>query len=85
MEIIESIIFDTFIPFDDKHYDDDNYFDTHIMLFEVPLDWVERYLEGIGYTIESFNDEYTWDDTWQMYESACVDDVIVYENVVERI
>lgn len=57
--------------------DIDEYCETHITWFTVPttwaIDWILDYYENIG----EFLSEYTWDDTYYMWDNAITDGVIL--------
>lgn len=57
--------------------ENDNY-DFEKKLFKIPLVWAENYIRNEhGITIGEFDDTYDWDDTYEMYEQAIKENVII--------
>ena len=60
-------------------------YDNETRVFCVPLEWAKRWIEIIAdMTMEEFENEYTWDESFAMYEAAVEDNVILYEAIIER-
>jgi hypothetical protein len=60
-------------------YDEDTD-DQQIFNFEVPKNWLWKYVKENGYeTIDEFLDTYTWDTTMDTYARALEDKVIINE------
>ena len=77
--------FDTYPDlFDDDENENYNY-DYEIRLFTVPSEWAEAWVnKECEMSMEEFMDEYTWEDTNDMYCAAILDDVIVEEHIEAR-
>ena len=59
-----------FVPYDNGYIENPDYDDT-VIVFEVPLTWAKHWVKKEGYdSLESFLNEYTWDDTLCMYNDA---------------
>lgn len=74
----DTLIYETYPDYDETDYD------NVYRVFEVPRNWVIEWLEKYGETVESYQCEYTWDDSIQMYEQAHIDGVIVSERIERR-
>ena len=49
-----------------------------IVWFTVPKEWAEEWCKNNEFeSLEEFDTEYVWDDSWEMYLSAQNDDVIL--------
>lgn len=76
------ITLDTYAPMDREDYDD------VLRIFTVPYSWLsdEFKADNFGtFDLDGFlTQEYTWDDTFFLYERATTDKVIVYEQIIER-
>lgn len=80
------ITFDTYPPMFVGDKENINY-DSEYRLFTVPTMWFleEFKVDNFGCSdIETFLREYTWDDTFFLYERALSDDVIIYDEIAER-
>lgn len=60
-----------------------------VVYFTVPRGWAEKWVEDNApeyESLEDFFDNYIWDESYSMYESAVEDDVILHieedENVI---
>ena len=59
---------------------DENTDSQYILFFEVPINWLLRYVKKNGYkTIYYFLDNYTWDTTMDTYARALEDKIIINE------
>lgn len=60
----------------ENNIENENY-DYEMRVFSVPDEWLVRWfdLNGIK-SLNAFESEYTWDDTWQMYCDAGIDGVL---------
>lgn len=82
-----TIVFLTYPPmFEDYERDIENAeYDNQLRAFEVPVWWaVDFIFLTWRMSLEAFLNEYTWDDTYEMYEQAIADDAIVSEEIIER-
>ena len=60
-------------------------YDNTIRIFEVPYDWAIDWIEGIcEMTYEEYMDEYTYDDTFEMYTCAIDEGVVISEKIEWR-
>lgn len=60
-------------------YDEDTD-DQQIFNFEVPKNWLWKYVKVNGYkTVDEFLETYTWDTTMDTYARALEDKVIINE------
>ena len=69
----------------DKGIENENY-DNEIRVFSVPMQWALNYIsKHLHMTLDEFKNEYTWDDTWQMYEMALDEEEIVSNTIIGRV
>ena len=74
---------DQFTSFDEFIESDD--YDNTQRLFTVPLAWLADYVINIWHMVlDDFFKNCTWDDTWQLYEMAKAEGVLVSERIVKR-
>lgn len=60
-------------------------YDHQLRSFEVPVWWaVDFIFITWRMSLEEFLEVYTWDDTYDMYEQAYNDGIIVREEIIER-
>lgn len=71
---------------------ENEHYDEQLRYFTVPEkwgnEWIGKFLEGVGLEnlgYDYFVSLYTWDDTWQMYEDAVKDGVLVEEHIESRV
>ena len=74
----DTVRYETYPDYDETDYD------NVYRVFEVPRSWAIEWLKKYGETVESYQCEYTWDDSIQMYEQAHIDNVIVSERIERR-
>ena len=56
-----------------------------VFWFDVPTEWAENWCKKNGYnSIKEFDEEYIWDDSWNMYCSAKEDNVVIDTREVEN-
>lgn len=56
-----------------------------VFWFDVPKEWAENWCKKNGYSsLDEFDEEYIWDDSWDMYCSAKKDNVIISTREVEN-
>lgn len=71
----------------ENHEENPNY-DKEIRLFTVPYAWLsEEYkADNLGqFDLDYFLiNEYTWDESWWLYERATADKVIIDERIIRR-
>lgn len=67
----------------DNYIENEDYDDT-IRVFSVPKQWAVDWIKHSGYTLDEFLQEYTWDETYEMYEDANSEAVIISEWIEER-
>lgn len=64
------------------------FYDEELLEFTIPYSWLSRYYheQQLGaFDLDFFlMNEYTWDDTLEIYERAKIDDVVISEHIVER-
>ena len=49
-----------------------------VFLFTVPREWAENWCKNNEWeSLEEFDSEYIWDDSWLMYQSAMDDNVVI--------
>lgn len=78
---METITFGTYPPLTlDDGSVNENY-DDELREFEVPKEWVTRWLDG-AITLEEFLDTYTWDESYFLYQDAIADHAVISDNVV---
>ena len=69
-------------------YRENEDYDTTLKEFEVPydwaVDWIALWAVETGLSADSFMDEYTWDDTLEMYDDAYPDGKVITEKIIER-
>ena len=70
--------------------ENENY-DNEVRIFTVERDWGEKWIfDNFKQDVEDFNTEYTWDDTFAMYEASIKDGTLIdayietYEPVFEE-
>ena len=86
-----TITFETYPPMfvDYNTYEENTDYDYTMRVFTVPYDWYIRWLKARtfihGYPDdETFQNEYTWDDTLNMYDHAVYEDMIIEEHIEGR-
>lgn len=68
----------------DEYIENENY-DDEERVFTVPKDWAIIWIrENCEMSLEEFLDEYTSDDTNDMYCAAILDDVLIEEHIEAR-
>lgn len=67
----------------DNDVENENY-DNEIRVFAVPRDWALKWILDFGMTLEDWLDDYTWDDTFQMYSDAVSEEVLIRETIEPR-
>jgi len=68
----------------DNGIENENY-DHEVRLFEVPEYWALKWIaENAPWDVPEFWNEYTWDDTYAMYEDAIREGVLIKENIAVR-
>lgn len=78
---METITFGTYPPLTlDDGGVNENY-DDELREFEVPKEWVTRWLDG-AITLEEFLDTYTWDESYFLYQDAVADHAVISDNVI---
>lgn len=64
------------------------FYDEELLEFTIPYFWLSRYYheQQLGaFDLDFFlMNEYTWDDTLEIYNNASADGVIISEKIVER-
>jgi len=56
-----------------------------VFWFHVPKEWAEKWCKEYGYeSLEKFDEEYIWDDSWNMYCSAKEDEVVIRVEEIEN-
>ena len=49
-----------------------------VFWFDVPKEWAEKWCKNNGYnSLEEFDGEYIWSNSWDMYCSAIEDNVVI--------
>ena len=49
-----------------------------VFWFYVPNEWADKWCKENGYdSLEEFDTEYVWSDSWEMYTSAKHDNVVI--------
>ena len=49
-----------------------------VIWFTVPKEWAEKWCKENNWeSLEEFDTEYIWDNSWEMYESAKKDNIIL--------
>lgn len=67
----------------DKWIENDEY-DNQLRAFEVPIWWASEFVFitwRMG--LADFIDEYTWDDSYEMYLQAAADGIVISEKITE--
>lgn len=60
-------------------------YDSTIRVIKVPMSWAVKWIdETYEMTYDEFMEEYDWDMTYEMYESAVSDGVLIGETIVNR-
>lgn len=68
----------------DCNVENENY-DNELREFTVPLNWAVEWIKSECHqTLDEFMDEYTWDETIQMYDAAMHQNVLCASKIVER-
>ena len=83
----ETYTYETYPPmFSDYENDIENEnYDHELRMFTVPAYWAIKWMrEEAEMTKAWFDCQYTWDDTFSMYEAACREGVILKEWIEER-
>ena len=84
----DTITFDTYPDMftDYENMIENENYDNELRLFTVPRDWatewIRKHCDGI--TLEEFEYVYDWDWSYQMYEDALTEGVIIEEHMEER-
>ena len=83
----KTITFDTypdmFLDYE-EHIENENY-DNETRVFEVPEVWALKWIsKKAPWDVPEFWDEYTWDETYGMYEDAIRDNVLIAEHIESR-
>ena len=66
----------------DKCIENPNY-DNECRIFTVPKAWAENWIhKNFNESIDVFDNEFTYDDSYQMYEQALHDGVLIEEHIV---
>ena len=61
--------------------ENENY-DNETRFIEIPEAWAKEWVVKNGFpTLDSFNLEYTYDTTWQMFDDATAEGVLVSERI----
>lgn len=61
--------------------ENENY-DNETRYFEIPEEWAKEWVVKNGFlSLNIFNSEYIWDHTWQMWEDAIKEGVLVSERI----
>ena len=84
---MDSITFDTYPPMFKvyEEYLENEEYDEQIRLFSVPKAWaVDWIFIQFRMGLEDFMNEYTWDDTFEMYGAAKAAGVILSDEIVDR-
>lgn len=69
----------------DGMYTENPDYDDQLTVFEVPLEWAEQWVVSNGFeSMRDFFDNYTWDDTYQMYGEALAQKTVISERIIER-
>lgn len=56
-----------------------------VFRFYVPKEWAEKWCKENGYnSLEEFDEEYIWDDSWEMYIWAERDNIILRIEEIEN-
>ena len=64
--------------------ENENY-DDEIRFFEVPEEWAYGWTKEHGFTgLDEFNNEYTWDITYDMWEDAKAKSILISEHIDSR-
>ena len=68
----------------DRYVENENY-DNELRQFVVPKGWAVDWV-FIHYRMgfDDFMDEYTWDDTYEMYTSAVKGNVLISSQIIQR-
>ena len=81
---LETIKFYTYPNvFNDDDTENVNY-DYELRSFEVPVPWFLEFILKEWESVEQFFDEFTYDDTWWIYEQAIITGNLISEKIVER-
>ena len=85
--IRETVQLDTYPPMfvDDDCQTENEDYDNQLRLFVVPLAWAVSWV-WLQHRIdfETFKKEYTWDDTYRLYDQAVKDGVVISTEIVDR-
>ena len=64
--------------------ENENY-DDEIRFFEIPEEWADGWAKEHGFTgLDEFNNEYTWDITYDMWEDAKAKGILISEHIDSR-
>lgn len=78
---METIVFVTYPPMTlDDGSVNENY-DDELREFEVPKEWVTRWLNG-DTTLEELMNTYTWDESYFLYQDAVADHVVISDVIL---
>ena len=58
--------------------------DDELLLFTIPYYYFIQWLIDNDIDFDEFMDEYTWEDTYELYECADTDGKVIKEEVIER-
>lgn len=87
MSELETISFETYTDMylDYERSIENEEYDNEMRIFVVPKHWAVDFV-FIHYmmSLDDFLNEYTWDESYEMYTSALIDTVIVSEGILER-
>ena len=84
---LKTVTYDTYSDMftDDKHMIENENYDNEIRWFEVPEEWANKWVKEHGFSgFEEFDNEYTWDDSIQMYEDAKAEGVLISTEIDQR-
>lgn len=66
-----------------NHVENEEYDDT-LLWFSVPKQWALKWITADGTTFDEFMSTYTWDMTFEMYQDATAEKVIISEEIKDR-
>lgn len=82
------ITLETYPPMRNEDGSENRGYDYEMRIFTVPFQWLYEEFNRDNFGTASLEDlllnEYTWDDTFFLYERATTDEVIVHEQIVNR-
>ena len=60
-------------------------YDNEVRYFTIPMSWLADYVLHTWYMeLDQFFKECTWDDTWQLYEMAKAEGVLISERIAKK-